>query len=155
MTGDTMSFIMRRFLSSAWFPLLMCLVLAGVTAAAFALLRPTGADVNNDQIVKAFQIAGWAVGPVIGLLSFIVICIVNLIRRIMRLRKVTLLHPVIVLIGIGPWLVFSWVMLDEPRYTPFARAAIDFVGRPMLWGSLVAALLTIVLSIPLIFSKKK
>ncbi len=146
---------MRRFLSSAWFALLMCLVLAGVTVAAYAVLQPTGEDVGNSQVVTAFQIAGWAAGPVIGLLSFIVICILNLIRRIVRLRKKGLLHPVTVLIGIVPWLVFSWVVMDEPRFTPFARAAIDFVGRPMLWGSLTATLLTILLSIPLLFSSSK
>ncbi len=54
-----------------------------------------------------------------------------------------------------PWLVFSWVLLDEPRYTGFAIAVMDFVARPMLWGSLVATLLTIILSLPLFFSSSK
>ena len=110
---------------------------------------------GNSQIVAAFKIAGWAAGPVIGLLSFFLICMLNLLRRMVRLRKIPFLHPVIVLLGIGPWLVFSWILMDEPRFTPFARAAIDFVGRPMLWGSLSTALLTVALALPLFFSKKK
>ncbi|NOS67255.1 MAG: hypothetical protein HOO67_02725 [Candidatus Peribacteraceae bacterium] len=138
---------MKRFLSSAWFPLLMCLVLAGVTVAAYAVLKPTGADINNSQLVMALQIAGWAIGPVAGLLSFIVICILNLIRRIIRMRKVGWMHPVTILLGIGFWLVVSWVLLDEPRYTDFAAGILDFVARPLLWGSLTATLLTIILAI--------
>lgn len=146
---------MKRFLSTAWFPFLMCLVLMGVTVAAYAGLHPTGEGINNNQIIMAFGIAGWAAGPVIGFLSFVVICLLNLIRRIVRLRKTPLLHPITILIGIVPWLVFSWVILDEPRYTDFAEAAIDFVARPMLWGSLVGTLLTIILSIPLFITSKK
>ena len=146
---------MRKFLASAGFPFLMALVMGGAAVAAYALLQPTGEDVGNSQIVQAFTYAGWAVGPVIFLLSFLLICILNLLRRIFRLRKLRLLHPIIVLLGIVPWLVFSWVLLDEPRYTAFARATIDFVARPMLWGSLMATLLTILLSIPLFFSASK
>ena len=146
---------MRRFLASGWFPLLMCLVLAGVTVAAFTLLHPTGEDVSNSDIVNAFRIAGWVAGPVVGLLSLVLIGTLNLLRRIVRLRKTPILHPVVVLLGILPWFVFSWALLDEPRFTGFAIAAMEFVARPMLWGSLVTVLLTIVLSLPLIFSKKK
>ena len=146
---------MRRFLASAWFPLLMCVVLGAVTAAAFAVLKPVGTGINNSQLLMAMKIAGWAVGPMTALLSCIVICILNVLRRLFRLRKVSILHPLIMLLGIGPWLVFSWVVMDEPRYTQFAIGSMDFVGRPLLWGSLVATLLTIALSLPLLFSKKK
>lgn len=148
---------MRRFLSSAWYPFLMCLVLAGVTALAFWKLAPTGEDVGNTQIVDAFKIVGWAAGPVMGVSSLILIFILNGIRRIVKLRKVALLHPIVVLAGIKPWFILSWVVLDEPRFTPFARAAIDFVARPMLWGSLTADILTILLALPLLFlsTKKK
>jgi hypothetical protein len=146
---------MRRFLASAWFPLLISLTLAGITAAAFALLAPTGADVGNSEIVKWTGIAAWAAGPILGLLTFLLIGILNLIRRIVRLRKVAALHPVVVLAGVLPWLIFAWEVTGEPRFTPIARAVIDFIARPMLWGSLCAALLTIFLSIPLLFPAKR
>ena len=146
---------MRRFLGSAWFALLVSLVLAGVTLAAYAVLKPTGEDVGNSQIVQAFTYAGWAAGPVIALLSFLLIAIVNLLRRMFRLRKIALLHPVTVLVGILPWFIFAWIVTDEPPFTPFARAAIEFVARPMLWGALVAIIFTLVCSLPLLFSKKK
>lgn len=146
---------MRRFLSSAWFPFFIALVMAGVTVAAYAALKPTGEDVTNHQVLQAFKIAAWAVGPVMGLLSLLLMGLLNLIRRMLRLRKVALLHPAVVLVGVLPWFIFGWSLTGEPRYTTFARAAIEFVGRPMLWGALVALLLTIVLSIPLFLSSSK
>ena len=52
---------------------------------------------------------------------------------------------VALLLGVVPWLLFGvQLTMYEPRFTPFARAAISFVGRPMLWGSLAAMTLTIV-----------
>ena len=146
---------MRRFVNSLGFAFLMSLVLSGVTVAAFALLQPTGEDVGNSQIVDAFKIAGWVTGPVVGLLSFIVISILNVLRRIFRLRMNAVFGPVVIFLGIVPWLIFSWVILDEPRYTAFARAVIDFVGRPMLWGSLVACILTVLFAIPVLIPSKK
>ena len=145
---------MRRFLSSAWFPLLMALVMAGVSCAAFAMLTP-GAGVSHSELVKYMTIAGWAIGPVAALISFLGICLLNLLRRLFTLRRVNLLHPVILLIGFVPWVVFSWVLLDEPRYTEFAVGVMEFVARPLLWGSLSATLLTILFSIPLFIPKKK
>ncbi len=146
---------MRRFLASAWFPLLTVLVMAGVSVAAYAMLKPTGDDVGNSQIVSVFKIVGWAIGPAIALLSLILIGILNLVRRIFQMRRVNILHPVVVLMGIVPWLIFSWVIMDEPRFTPIARAIIDFAGRPMLWGSLVATLFAIILSIPLFVGSRE
>lgn len=148
---------MRKFLASFWFPFLICLVMGGVTALAMHLLKPAGAEIDNYQLKTAMQIAGWAIGPVIALLSIIDIGILNLIRRIVRLRKVAILHPIVILICIVPWFIFAWILGDEPLYTDFARGVIEFVARPMLWGSLVAILLTVVLSIPVLLpvSKKK
>lgn len=146
---------MRRFLASGWYPFLTALVLGGVTASAYALLKPDGADVGNSQIVEIFTIAGWAAGPVVALLSLILAGILNLIRRIVRLRQAAVLHPVTVLLSVMPWLVFSWQLTDEPRFTAFARAAIDFVGRPMLWGSLAASLFALLLALPLLLPARR
>lgn len=143
--------LMRRFLASLWFSLLACLILGVGTVAAYALLKPLGADVGNSEVVRWFTIAGWAFGPAAALLSFIGIGILNLIRRIVRARKVNVLHPVIVLVGIVPWLVFAWQITGEPPYTSFARAAIEFVGRPLLWGSLASTLFVLLCSTVLLF----
>ena len=145
---------MRRFLGSAWFPFCTALVLAGVTVVAFAMLKPSPDVIGNYEIASIAKIAGWAIGPVIGLLSLILAGILNLIRRIVRLRKVALLHPIIVLLSVGPWVVVAWQLTEEPPFTPIARAVIEFAARPMLWGSLVACLFVIVLSIPLLLPKK-
>ena len=145
---------MRRFLGSAWFPFCTALVLAGVTVVAFAMLKPSPDVIGNYEIASIAKIAGWAIGPVIGLLSLILAGILNLIRRIVRLRKVELLHPAVVLLSVVPWLVCSWQLTEEPPYTPLARAVIEFAARPMLWGSLVACLFVIVLSIPLLLPEK-
>jgi hypothetical protein len=146
---------MRRFLASAWFPFLMCLVLAGVAALAYAVLQPSGEAIGNSDVENITKLAAWGIGPVFGLLSLLVIGVLNVIRRVVRLRKVSWLHPLVVLLGIAPWVVFSWVLLDEPPYTPIANAVKDFAARELLWGSLVACLLTLLLSIPLLFPAKK
>jgi hypothetical protein len=146
---------MRRFLSSAWFPFLMCLVLAGTSVAAFAVLKPAGTGIDNSQLLYAMKISGWVIGPVAALLSVIVIGILNLIRRIIRLRKNSVGHLVVVLLGLVPWLVFSWVLLDEPPYTDFGVGVMEFAARPLLWGSLVATLLALALSLPFTFSSSK
>ena len=146
---------MRRFLASAWFPLLTALLLAAVPAAAVALLQPTGDDVGNFELVKWMKIAGWAAGPVMGLLSLILMMILNGIRRIVRLRRVALIHPLVVLCGTVPWLVFGWVLLDEPPFTAFARAMLEFIARPMLWGGLVATLFVLLCCLPLLIPQKK
>lgn len=137
----------------------MALVLAGATAGAFAVLKPTGADVDNASILSAFRIAGWAAGPVAGVLALVLMLLLNGIRRLVRLRSVGVLHPVVVLAGLAPWAVFGWQLVyREPRYTAFGRAAIDFVGAPLWWGSVIAIACTLFLSLPLLFpvrQKKK
>lgn len=146
---------MRRFLASPWFPLAICIVMAAATTSAFSSLHPDGRDVDNEQIVRAFSLIGWGVGPVIGILSLIVISILNLIRRRMRIRGVSILHPIIVLAGVVPWLITAWNLTVQPPYTAFARATIGYVGRPMLWGALIACITALIFSIPLLVSTKK
>lgn len=146
---------MRRFLASGWFPFLTALLLAAVPAAAVALIKPTGETVGNFEVVRWMKIAGWAVGPVMGLLSLIGMMLLNGIRRILRLRKIAILHPIVALLGTVPWLVFGWVLLDEPPFTAFARAVLEFVARPMLWGGLVATLFVLLCSLTLLLPSKK
>lgn len=146
---------MRRFLGSAWFPFLVALVLAGATAGGIVWLKPDPEIIGQSEIAKYTQYGAWAVGPVAGLVMLIVAGLLNLIRRIFRVRRVNLLHPVIVLVAIAPSLVFAWQITGENPYTPIARAIIEFGGRPLLLGSLIACVFTIVLSIPLLFPSKK
>lgn len=146
---------MRRFLGSLWFSLLLCLVMGGVAVLAYWKIVPDAGYIGNSEMVRVFTVIGWGVGPVIGLLSFILIGIINLVRRIFRLRRIGFMHPVANLLCISPWLVTSWVLLDEPPYTAFARAVMEYVARPMLWGSFVAALCAIVFSLPVLFPQKK
>lgn len=146
---------MRKFLGSLWFPFLACLVTAATTTAAFALLKPTGDSVGNMEVVRVFVIAGWVTGGVMGIVSFVGIGILNLLRRMLRLRRTDALHPIVVLAGTLPWFVWAWVLLDEPPFTAFARAAMEFVARPMLWGGLAGTLFVVVMSCALLFPTKK
>ena len=146
---------MRRFLASAWFPVCICIAFAAITALSYAILQPSGEAIGNAEIERAARIVAWCIGPIAGVLSLVLIGLLHLIRRIMRVRKVAFLHPLVILLGIISWAVFSWQITDEPRYTPIASAVIDFAARELLWGSLVACLLTILLSIPLLFPVKK
>ncbi len=146
---------MRRFLASAWYPFLVCVVLAATAAGALALLAPTGEDVGNAEIVKWVSIGAWAAGPVIGLVTFLKIGVLNLIRRIVRLRKVQWLHPVVVLIGTVSTGVVAWILAGEPPFTPFARAIVEYAARPLLWGSLISSFLAILLALPIFFQRRK
>lgn len=146
---------MRCFLGSAWFPFLAALVLAGATAGGVAWLKPDPSIIGQSEIAKYAGYAAWAVGPVFGLVTLIVAGILNVIRRIVRARRVNWLHPIIVLLSIAPALVFAWQITGENPYTPVARAAIEFGGRPLLLGSLVACAFTIIASLPLLFPSKK
>lgn len=141
---------MRRFLASAGFPFLLCLVLAGASCAAYALQHPTGEDIGNGQILEAMRIAGWAVGPLVAVLSLIAILLLNGIRRMVKLRRVGLLHPVVPLLVFIPWLIFAWQLAGEPPFTPIARGVVAFVARPLLWGTLAATVFTLVCAIPLV-----
>jgi hypothetical protein len=141
---------MRRFLASAWYPLLICLVLAGATAGAFALLAPTDDAVGNAEIAKWARIAGWAVGPFAAIDSLIGIFLLNGIRRLLRIRWIAILHPVVILLVVGSWLVFAWILAGEPPFTPIGRAVVPFVARPLLWGSLAAVVVTLLLSLGLL-----
>jgi len=146
---------MRRFLGSGWFPVVIALLMGGVATAAYAVLAPQGADVGNSEMVRVFTIGSWAVGGVMALLSMLLMGVLNLIRRICKIRRVEALHPVVVFAGTFPWFAFAWSLTGEPRFTAFARAMIDFVGRPMLWGSLIATLVVVLCSIPLVLPSKK
>ncbi len=145
---------MRRFLASAWFPFVIALLCAGVSATSFALLKPE-TPLGNSTLQQAVDIGGWVVGPAMALLSFILIGILNLLRRMLRIRKVALLHPLVIVAGFLPWLVMSWQITDEPRHIELASAVIDFIARPMLWGALTAVVATLLLSIPLLIPAKK
>ena len=146
---------MRRFARSFVCALLVCVVFAAATALAYAGLKPSGEDIGNAEIFRIVSLAAWGVGPILGIVSLLLIGLLNLIRRLVRLREVAFLHPIVLLLGVLPWLAFSIeLVFKEPRFTPIARAIIDFAGRPMLWGSLTATLLVVALSIALMFSKK-
>lgn len=145
---------MHTFLESAWFPFCIAIILAGVTTAAYALLEPNPIVIGNQQIADSANVAGWALGGVVGLLSWMLAGILNRIRRIVRLRRVALLHPIVALLSIAPWGVLAWQLTGEPRYTPIARAIIDFGARPMLWGSLIAAAICILSFLILLLPRK-
>lgn len=147
---------MRRFLASAWFPFLTALLLGGVSVAAYALLKPTPDNISNGEIIRAFTIAGWVAGPAVALIGWLLMMILNLLRRLLRIRKVNVFHPLVVILGIAPGVFLAMdLTIFENRYTPFARAAIDFVGRPLLWGSLAAAIFIVLMSLTLLFPKQK
>ncbi len=122
----------------------------------YAYLQPTGDDIGNSQIQDIAIIAGWAVGPAFALLSWVLVMALNGVRRLLRLRKIAWLHPVIAILGLLPWLLLGWQLtMNEPRYTPFARAVIDFAGKEMLVGAFVACVFAVACSVPLLFRTKQ
>lgn len=148
---------MRRFLASGWYPFLVVLAFAGTTAGMVAVIDPAAtSDTGNGTIVRYASVAAWAVGPVLALLSLLLMGMLNGIRRLFKARGAAWLHPVVVLLGLSPWLAFGWQLtMNEPRHTPIARAVIDFAGREMLAGALAASLLTVLLAVPLLLPKRR
>lgn len=140
---------MRRFLASGWFSIVTMLVLALATVASYALVfKPTGADIGNDQILSAAKIAGYAAGPIAGVLSLILACLLNGIRRLCKIRRIVWLHPLPPLLAVLPWCAFAWQMvMNEPRYTPIARAVIDFTGKPLFLGCAAAVAFIVLCSL--------
>ena len=143
---------MRKTFTSTWFPVLL---MALISMAAYAYLQPSGADIGNSQILSAAKISGWAIGPIAGFLSLLVIAVLKLLQKMIGMSKLTLLNPIIALIGIVPWVIISWNITGEPRFTPFARAVIDFAARPLLWGSLFSSLFVIVIGLSQFIPSKK
>lgn len=148
---------MKKFLGSAWFAFLTTLVLAGATVAAFVFLKPMGNGIDNFTIKEIFsKYVGWAAGPVAALVSLLLIFILNGIRRIIRLRRVSLLHPIVILLGLLPWVALSWdLVMVEERNTQIANAIIDFVGRELFLGCAAAIVFVLVCSIPLLLPKRR
>jgi hypothetical protein len=149
-------FPMRKFFGSAWFVLLTALLLGGLTAGAYALLRPTGADVGNSELVNAMTIAGWVLGPAVALLSLILMFVLNGIRRLMRVRKILSLDLAVLLVGVLPWLAFSYqIAALEPRNTKFAVAVIEFAGEPLVTGSFVTTVFVLIMFVLALFLRPK
>jgi hypothetical protein len=145
---------MRRFLASGWFPLLACLaLLCGTLGGAFWLppLAGNQAAAALGEQGALIQAGAWALGPLAALISFVAMAVLNGVRRLARVRGVRVLHPIVILAGLAPWLILGWqLVLDEPRYTPLAVVVIDVFARPLLLGSLAAAGLTLALSLGLL-----
>lgn len=145
---------MRRFLVSTWFPFVTCVILAGMTVLSYLWLKPDPMVINHSEIAKYTVMGVWAVGPVIGFLSFLFASILNLIRRIVRMRRMTFLHPVVVLLSVGFWVVVGWQLAGEKPYTPIGRAVIEFAARPILLGSLLTCVFVVLMSLPFFFFRK-
>ena len=147
---------MRRFLASAWFPFVTAILLAAATAGAYVWIKPSPDAIGNYEIARIAKIAAWGIGPLIGLLSLILAGILNLLRRLFRIRKVNFLHAPIVFFAILPWAIFAWeLVMVEPRYTPIARAVIDFAGKEMFLGSVAAVLFTMLMFLVSLIPSRK
>jgi len=147
--------VMRHFISSFWLPLTTALLLGVITTVVYILLAPTGFDISNGKMLDIFQKAGYGVGFFVGILLLFEVGILNLLRRILRIHTIFLLHTPIVLLAIFPWILFSWDMLGEPRYTNIAKGMIDFVARPLFWGSAGSALFICLIIVVSLFLKPK
>ena len=143
----------RRFIASKKFPAITLLILAAVTTAAFWRMAPTGADISNGEIIHAFNLAGWATGIVTALISLIIYVILNLLGRLINVCRFGVSHGIGMIASLAPWLIMSWQITGEPRYTNIGIAIIDFIARPMLWGAMAATLFAVAVTLPWLFTK--
>ncbi len=146
---------MRAFIASKKFAFITFLILAVGTTAAFAMLQPTGADITNSDIVRYFKLAGWFTGIATALISALILVILTAIGKVLKICRFDIVHGLGAIASLLPWLIMSWQITAEPRYTNIGIAIIDFIARPMLWGSLLATLFALVFTLLTIFTKRK
>lgn len=138
---------MRKFVSSFWFSFFIAVLLSAAIAGSYWYLAPTGDNIGNYEILKAGKIAGWAIGPVLGLLFLVVLGILSLLKWCFRVHKIYSIRVLTILLALTPVVWLGWMLTGEDPYTPIARMVIDFVARPILLGSLFTLLITVVVSI--------
>lgn len=146
---------MRSFVASKKFAFITFLILVIGTTVAFALLQPTGADISNDEIVRYFSLAGWFTGLATALISALLLLIFTAIGKLLKICRFDIVHGIGAILSLLPWLIMSWQITAEPRYTNIGIAIIDFIARPMLWGSLLATLFALAFTLLTLFPKPK
>ncbi len=147
---------MQCFLRSAWSGVVTATAFAVATEGAAAWFIARGTTASQEEVVRWVTIGGWATGPIVGLLCLLLIALLNGIRRLLHLRANRYLHVPLLFAGVLPWMMVSWeLVMNEPRYTPFAEAIIDLIAKPLFLSSFgMGLLLSLMFLLSLIPSKK-
>lgn len=139
----------NRFIKSNWVPLLCGLFFALIFYITFFFF--------NNKAVANYNIADIAnkyknyIPAAYALLSIIILYLLYFIKWIVRLNY-WIANFILILVVFGFNLVFGvQLVYYEPRYTAVAMFIIDNFGKPMMFASIWA----IILSVIFIFIKKK
>jgi len=134
----------RGILHSAAGPFLWALLFAAIFIATFYLQKPSALVINNTTIREIFGAYGAAAGPLLALIGMFLAYILAGIKRVIGLKKIRILNPLIVLAVSLSGLAFGWqIAYREKPYTDIARAIIGGLGMPLLIAAAVTSALAL------------
>lgn len=121
---------------------LLSLLFAAVFSGVYASVRDTAlvsAGVENPLVKRVFFDYGYAVGPALALLFYLVFLLAAGLKNAVGLKRFVSGNAVVATLTFAPVIAFSYFLVTyEPRHTEIARAIIDFFGKPLLSASLAA-----------------
>jgi len=145
----------RGVLHSGWGPLLWALLFAAIFVAAYFAQKPSTLVINNATIKEVFATYGIAVGPVLALVGLLLLYVLALIKRIVGLRRLKILNPIVVLLVSGSALAFGYQLAyREQPYTDIARGIIGSLSMPLLIASAVVSVLAVLWFIVILFRRR-
>ena len=150
----------KCILNSAYFPLFAFFLIGLTYMVAYFFIEPIATDIVNKIIANIFKKYGIYFGWLFALVSMIAMYILYLVKKIVRLGKIQIINPIILVASMIPWYLLAEQLLHhEKRYTDIGRGLITYVGAPLLWTVYVicgiALLWFLAVSIVKIFQKRK
>ncbi len=142
----------KPFPHGAYFPLIALIIFAGTFYLSQLLIAPSGDSISNSTILDIFEKYSGLFGIGLGFLSLLLCYVLIGIKKLVRIGKIAILNPLVLILSHLPWLLFAiQLKYKEPRYTDIAKAIIDFSATPMLYASIaLIALATIWLLVEII-----
>ena len=152
----------KGVLWSSWTPLLFFILFAlayiGVYSAFETRAFAESVDITDERVFSIFSTYGALIGFVVGFLSMILGYVLTIFVRLIRLHRVRVMRPIIIMLSYAPWFIFAYdTLYIQKRYTDIGRGMITFVGPPMwwtLWGAFAVTMLWFVYGLILSIKKR-
>lgn len=134
----------RSILHSGAGPFLWSLLFLAVFLGTYFLQDTTSIVINNPTIQEVFTKYGLLAGPALALAALLAMYLLAGIKRIIGLRRVRLLNPLLILAIMGPLLAFALqLQFREPKYTDIARGIIGYFALPLLLAAGIVCIVSI------------
>ena len=132
----------KPFPHRAYFPLIALTIFASTFYISQIILAPSGEEISNSTILDIFEKYSGLFGIGLGFLSMLLGYFLIGIKKLVRIGKIAILNPLVLILSHLPWLLFAiQLKYFENRYTDLAKAVIDFSATPMLYASIAIIVL--------------